>query len=613
MRRNAGVGLRIVGSSLLTLLILAAGAQGQVGVGDNAEMTLSGNVGLGYSGNFGDSGVSGHALYSSGMGLLSGSYYNPNFLSFTVRPFYNRNQDQTSYTSILSETGVDASTSIFSGSHFPGSVSFSKSFSKGSQYGLPGSASLDADATNQNFAVSWSELLPSLPSLTATFADNSSSSTVLGEGGTADTSSKTFNLVSNYRTHGFQLIGFMNHQNYHVDLPSFLSGSSSESDSAATSYGVSASHALPLSGSFTTDYNRTNYSSETGPYRTHGSTDTADTTVSLKPMDRLTVTGQVRYTGDLIGALRQSLLADNTPVVFANEQGSHGVTLSSYAAYQVGHGFTVIGYANRQMQTFAGTSYNYHQVGGTVTYNYSRPLFGLLNFSFGMVNNGTTSGGDSLGFVGTATLKRRFGRWEYGADMAYSQNVQTVIADYTTSTLNYGGNIRRRFGASTTWSASYRGIQSGITQLQGSDNRADSFITNLARGRYDLSATYSRSHGTALLSSTGAITPSPITPILTPDQILYNGRVYGASAGVRPARRMLINFNWYKVRSDTVTTTLLSQNNSERYYAQMQYNVRKLSFRAGYWRVYQGVGANAIQPTTDNTYFFNVSRWFRLF
>jgi len=67
------------------------------------------------------------------------------------------------------------------------------------------------------------------------------------------------------------------------------------------------------------------------------------------------------------------------------------------------------------------------------------------------------------------------------------------------------------------------------------------------------------------------------------------------------------------VRSDTQTTGLFSQNNSERYYGQLQYNLRKLSFRAGYWRVYQGVGANVTKPTLDNTYFFNVSRWFNVF
>lgn len=607
------VSRRIIGAGFLALSMLVTAAGAQVSVGDDMKMSLNGNIGLGYSGDFGNAGLSGHGLFGTGMGLLSGSFYNPSFLSFNVRPYYNRNQDNTAYTSVLSETGVDASTSIFGGSHFPGSISFSKSFAKGSQYGLPGTANLSADSDTQNFSATWSELLPKLPSLTATFSDNTSSSTILGETGTSDTSSKIVNLLSNYKIQGFQLTGFMNHQNYHVDLPAFLAPTGTQSDSATTSYGVSANHALPLSGTVTMDYNRTDYDSQTGAYRTSGSTDTADTTVAVKPIERLSVSGQVRYTGNLIGALRQTYLAGQTANLFLDQETSHGVALSTYAAYQIGHGFGLVGYANRQIEDFAGTTYDFHQAGGTLTYSYARPLFGLLYLSFGMVNNGTTNGGNSLGFVGNADLKRRIGRWEYNADFSYSQNVQAIIANYTTSGFNYGGTVRRRFGSNMFWNGSYRGTQTGVTQLPGSGNRADSVVTSFVDGRYDFSATYSKSHGTALLSSTGTLTPTPVATLLTPEQIVYSGQVYGAGASVTPIRKMLINFNWYKVRSDTQTSGLFSQNNSQRYYAQMQYNLRKLSFRAGYWRVYQGVGANVSKPTLDNTYFFNVSRWFNVF
>lgn len=611
MRAQRHIPGKVAGVALLAILVGAAHAQ--LTVGDDVKMSLSGNIGVGYSGDFGNAGLSGHGLFGTGMGLLSGSYYNPNFLSFNVRPFYDRNQDNGGYTSVLSETGVDASTSIFSGSHFPGSISYSKSFARGSQYGLPGTASLSADSNTQNFSTTWSELLPKLPSLTATFSDNTSSSTILGETGTSDTASKIFNLLSNYKVHGFQLTGFMSHQNYGVELPAFLAPTNTKSDSASTSYGVSANHSLPLSGTLTMDYNRTDYDSQTGAYRASGSTDTADTTVTVKPVERLSVSGQVRYTGNLIGALRQTYLAGQTAGLFSEEETSRGVALSSYAAYQIGHGFGLVGYANRQIQDFAGTTYDFHQAGGTLTYSYARPLFGLLYLSFGMVNNGTTSGGNSLGFVGNADLKRRIGRWEYNADFSYSQNVQAIIANYTTSGFNYGGNVRRRFGSNMFWSGSYRGTQTGVTQIAGSGNRADSFVTNIVDGRYDFSATYAKSHGTALLSSTGTLTPTPVATLLTPEQIIYSGKVYGAGVSVAPLKRMLINVNWYQVRSDTQTTALFSQNNSERYYGQMQYNLRKLSFRAGYWRVYQNVGATVGKPTLDNTYFFTVSRWFNIF
>ena len=152
-------GLRIFAITVVASAMLVSGAQAQMSVGDEVKMSLNGNIGVGYSGDFGTAGVSGHGLFGTGMGQLSGSYYNPNFLSFNVRPFYNRNQDNGSYTSVLSETGVDASTNIFSGSHFPGSISFTKSFARGSQYGLPGTGNLSADSDTRNFSTTWSELL----------------------------------------------------------------------------------------------------------------------------------------------------------------------------------------------------------------------------------------------------------------------------------------------------------------------------------------------------------------------------------------------------------------------------------------------------------------------
>ena len=137
---------RIWGLCLL-LWMLAVPVQAQLNVGENVNLTLNGNLAFGYSGQFGDSTGTGHGIYGAGDGLLSGSYYNPNFFSFNVRPFYNRNQDNSSFASVLSETGIDASANLFGGSYFPGSVSFSKSFANGSQYGIPGGVGLTSDSS----------------------------------------------------------------------------------------------------------------------------------------------------------------------------------------------------------------------------------------------------------------------------------------------------------------------------------------------------------------------------------------------------------------------------------------------------------------------------------
>ena len=602
---------RLCGACLLVVL-LGTLAQAQLGVGDDVKMTLNGFLGFGYSGDYGDNANTGHGLFGSGSGQLSGYYYNPNFLSFDVRPFYNRNQDNASFGSVLNETGVDATANLFSGSHFPGAVSFSKAFTNGSQYGIPGSAGLTADSSTRTFSVTWSELLPNMPSLTATFGSNSSSSTLQGEPGTTDSSSRNFSLMSHYKADGWGFTGFANHQNFDVKLPAFLSPTNSESDSSSTSYGVSVSHPLPLSGIFQADYSRTDYSSETGNYHNSGTTDTADSTVAFKPTERFTINGQVRYTGNLIGALQQSL-TPGAPPLPTDEQSSHGVTLSTYGTYNLGRGFILIGYANRDMETFRGVDFTTTRAGGTLTYSYSRPLFGVLYFSFGMVNNATNNAGGSIGYVGNVAFKRRFGEWQVDSDFSYSQNVQTIIAYYTTSNYSYGAMVRRRFGANSNWTVSYRGIRSGLSQLPDYSNRSDNFMTTFSRGRYGFSGSYAQSHGTALLSTSGVLTPTPLAPVVAPDQAIYDGTVYGTGVSVIPIRRMVINVNWYRSRSDTLTEQVFSANNSERVYGQMQYNLRKLSFRAGYWRVDQGIGATGLPPSVDNTYYFNISRWFDIF
>ncbi|MBZ5723012.1 MAG: hypothetical protein LAO03_21950 [Acidobacteriia bacterium] len=613
MYRRSWVTLRKIRQvGALALLGCAMSAQAQVAVGDNLNMTLNGDVAIGYSGDFGNNG-SGHGLYGAGTGQLSGYFYQPNFLSFNIRPFYNRNQDNSSYTSVLRDTGVDASANIFGGSHFPGSVSYSKSFVNGSQFGIPGTTGLIADSSTRTFSVTWSELLPNLPSLTATFGDTSSSSSIQGDAGTTDSASRTFNLLSNYKIDGWGLTGFLTHQNFSVTLPSFLSPTNSRSESSGTSYGVSATHPLPFSGTFLAGYNRTNYSSETGTYLNNGSTDTAETTVAFQPTGRFTVSGQVRYTGNLIGALQQSFFPGGPPPLPTNDVTSHGISLNTFGTYNLGHGFILIGYVNRQTETFEGIDSSSTRAGGTLTYSYSRPLFGMLYVSFGMVNNASNTGGGSLGYVGNVSLKRQLGRWQLDTDFSYAQNVQTIINSYTTSNYSYGAMVRRKFGTNSNWTASYRGIQTGLTQLPGYSNRADNFITILTRGRYAISGSYAKSHGTALLSTAGVLTPTALAPLIGPDQAVYDGTAYGAGLSVTPLKRMIININWYRTRSDTLTATTFSVNNSERYYGQMQYNLRKLSFRAGYWRVYQGIGATGLPPTTRNTYYFNISRWFNIF
>jgi hypothetical protein len=85
--------VRLACCVLLGILLLALPTAAQVEVGDT-QMSLSGDIGFNYNGSI-DQGVSGHSLGFTGDANLTGSYYNPNFLNFSVRPFYDRTQSNS--------------------------------------------------------------------------------------------------------------------------------------------------------------------------------------------------------------------------------------------------------------------------------------------------------------------------------------------------------------------------------------------------------------------------------------------------------------------------------------------------------------------------------------
>lgn len=103
----------------LLLLALAKGADAQVQVGDDLRMNLNGLLTAGYEANYGDQIPSNHGLNFGGSGTLSGSYYDPNFINFTIDPYYNQSRADSSIQSLTNSSGVNATANFFSGSRFP--------------------------------------------------------------------------------------------------------------------------------------------------------------------------------------------------------------------------------------------------------------------------------------------------------------------------------------------------------------------------------------------------------------------------------------------------------------------------------------------------------------
>lgn len=116
---------RIPAILALFTLAIAPRTSAQVKSGE-ASMNMNGTMSVGYSDDYSNTLASDHSIAGAGAADLTGSYYNPNFLSFDVQPYYNQSRLNSSFQSMTAASGVNASTRIFGGSHFPGSISYSR-------------------------------------------------------------------------------------------------------------------------------------------------------------------------------------------------------------------------------------------------------------------------------------------------------------------------------------------------------------------------------------------------------------------------------------------------------------------------------------------------------
>ena len=129
------------------------------GTGEAGEVSsnVDGTVSSGYSADYGNMTGSDHGWAVGGDLNYPGSFYNPNFLSFNATLYLNQSRANSDSQSISNASGVDASANIFGGSHFPGSVSYSKAYNSEGNYDVPGLANYVTHGNNDAFGINWSE------------------------------------------------------------------------------------------------------------------------------------------------------------------------------------------------------------------------------------------------------------------------------------------------------------------------------------------------------------------------------------------------------------------------------------------------------------------------
>jgi hypothetical protein len=273
--------------------------------------------------------------------------------------------------------------------------------------------------------------------------------------------------------------------------------------------------------------------------------------------------------------------------------------------------------AQRRQQSYLGSSYGANTFGGGITYS-TGLLGGFLSASGNVSdNNGDYTSGNSIGFSSNVAFSRAIQQWNVSADFTYAQNVQAFLITYTNSFYVYTGNVRRRlWNGRLVWSASAAGSRSALSAQPHTGNSSQSYSTSLGLHHYTFAGSYAKSDGFGLLGVAG-VTPLPpgLPPGVIPPEwlLLYGGHSYSFSLGASPVRRLSLGAGFSKAHGNTATGGVASWNDNEQINANLNYQLRKLTFSAGYGRLLQGFSGSGLPAANVNSFFVGFSRSFNFF
>ena len=600
------------------LLTLVLPARAQVQVGDNVNMNLNGTLSTGYTGDFSNYAGSDHGLNIGGNADLAGFYYSPSFLSFDIQPFYNQSRANSNFQSIFDTSGVGASASIFGGSHFPGTISYTKAYNSEGGFVVPGLGNLTTHGNNENLGIGWGIHIPDYPSVSFQFMDGNNTNSVFGTNSESTSHSDTFGVNVSHTLAGFHLNGGYNYNKVQAVTPDFLTGQPPlASDSSGNSFNLGVSHNLPLNGSISAGGSRSDVNAEYSGGSYSATIDTFNAGAGLQPLRNLNLGVNAQYTDNLGGTLYQSIIAAGGVVPPSLlEYSTHSLGIDSHASYAVPALHLTFGVtADRVEQTALGISIASNSFTEMVSYG-SALLGGFFNATGGVTQTSVdvANNPSTMGYFGTLTYMRRVQRWNLSGSLNYTRNTETVLVGYTNSGYGYSAGIGRNIGTYSHWSANVSASKSTFNNVAGSGNLNQSYSTSLSLKRFSFSGAYSKADGTSILTPTGLVPVSGPVPIVTPGQlIMFGGKSYSFGAATTPIRGLTISGGWSKANSNTAEGAASSQNNTQQQYAMLQYKLRQLWITGGYLKLTQGFSIIGGPPTSGSSFYIGVSRWFKFF
>lgn len=611
---------RAILAASLMAIAGAMPAAAQLQLGNEVSMKMNGNLSFGYSADYSNLVGSDHTLSPSGNADLNGYYYSPGFVSFDVQPFYDESRANSSYQSIFRSSGVNGTASIFSGSHFPGTISYSKIYNNEGGLAVPGVGNLTTKGNSGNLVLGWGIQVPDYPKVQFQFSDGDNTSTIFGTSQLSQFNSKTFGAQVMHTLDGFNLAGGYQYNKVHSDVPGFLEGEAATiSESSGSSFNVGAGHALPLRGSASTSFSRSDYSSDdlSSGDRFNGTIDTVNSGVGFQPLRNLDVGGNMQYTDNLTGMLYQSYLVSGVVIPSSLlDYSTHSLDYNGHANYLiVPLHLTISGNADHREQEILGTNLQANTFNEMATYG-NDFLGGFINATTGVTQTtvNVNTGSSSLGLFDNVTYQRNVKEWNLTGGFNYVRDTQTVLIGYTTSGHGYSAGIGRKFNAHTYWSFNAVGSKSTFNDIAGSGSNTQSYSTSLTLRKFSVNGAYGKSDGTSILTANGLvpITTTPLVPSTLP-AVVFNGKSYSFGASTTPIHGLVLSGTYAKARSETMANSVSSQNSTGQINTMLQYKVRQLWITGGYLKLQQGFSITGQPYASYSSFYMGITRWFNFF
>ena len=599
-------------------LMLAARGWAQIEIGDKTNVSLSGDLGFGYNADYGNVQSSDHGTALNGDAVAQGYYFNPKFLNFFVDPIYNRSQANSGQGSITDATSVNAGVNLFSGSHFPGSVSFGQAFNSSGNYGFGTTPGFTTSGNSRSFGIGWAELIPGAVPLSVQYTQNASSSSIFGTDQEDHSGSKNLNLFSNYQLHGWYLGARFTDTWTHEELPSAITdGETVTGNDNDKEFAFNANHKLSLwRGSFGASYGWSNFSGDNNGSTVSGANQVIAATVAFAPTDRFTTQFQFNYDSSLSGAVEQQIIGIGGVAPDINlGTHSYSIAMSNSDNFVITKSLSVGFNIGHIQQEVLGESVSATHFSAIVNYRFLKPLWGTVVIYAGVNDQATDAGNLGAGLVAGVNFNKQWSKFLVSGSFAYSQNTETVLATQTTSNYSYLANAQRRLTRRLRWMATFNGFHTGMGELPGSDAHSESYGTQLIYKMYNAGATYSHTSGTALLTAGGLVVPpGTMTPVLTGNAFLLDsGSSYSFSFTANPVRRLQFATSYSKTINDSTAAALTTNTNSKVFLVFTNYQFRKMVFTAGYTNLNQFVSTAGTPAGSYSNFYVGIQRWFKAF